>query len=224
MSQENVHMAKIEYTKLTADLLASMQSKSKPDAPWNNAPAEFWGFLLSSVEMGIPWSVETAQLKASIQSPKPLSKTAQDQLSWALKFNTRAGFEYGIGLEERKYIGGMTGTGYSGEGENRFSPSYDQDPQFVELGKLMTIFWPDLPFLAWEQIKPLVSTRSQESENEYYGATSEYEVDRVDAAKVFRVLRFAERLEPTTHRVPDWKAVISPPPPPAVSPTRKRKS
>ena len=213
-------MNQVEYTDLTPALVAQLRTKSRPGAPWANAPEAFWNFLLSSLELNVPWTVESTLAKAWVEPAKPLSKAVQDNVSWQVQYGQRAGFDYGIGLEERKYLGGMTGTGFTGEGENNYSASYEQDPQFVELGKVMTIFWPDLPFLAWEQIKPLVSARSRDTVNDYYEATSDYEVDRLDAAKVFRVLSHAGRLEPTQQRFEDWKTIISPPPAPS-APARK---
>lgn len=212
-----------DTTSLTPKQIQVLRAASAQAAPWSAHGEAFWDFIEQSAAAGIQWQAQTKVLEAHTVATSKAGQQRRAQALEALRFEESV-FPSGLGLLSRAYVGGLSGTGWQGDGENAYRKSSSPAPgRYDALSKVMGVFYPDIPPLLWTQVRPLLSTREKETEREYYQATSEYVVDRIDALALFRFLSHVNRLTPV-QPVQDWKAIIDPPkePPPAPKARRAR--
>jgi hypothetical protein len=209
----------VERTELTPKVIHRLRHESLPEAPWSAAPPNFWEFIERSSKL-VYWSIEAPLLNRFAPSPsKPRSAATQANIDKEYSrpyLDHGPSFVFGIGSEDAHCLGGMTGTGRDGSKENSYSTSSEaaeaSDNKSLKL--IMETFWPDVPYLAFEEVRRLVSSSYERTERDYNEATNDYLVQTIDAGKIFRVLQWATRLIPSSAPPVDWKAVVAPPPKP----------
>lgn len=205
-------MTTSQMTTLTPQMIKDMQEVNNPSCKWSHLPEEFWSFLTDSLNY-VYWQVSTDQYNhwTKSLSKKQSNGSIPDDLP----------FEVGIGSACERYLGGESGTGLYGDLESHYQKSSTDDPEFEQLEKALHLFWPDMPMSTFNRIKPLITEQRQRREFGYYATTSDYEDDYVDAIKLFRVLKFANKLTPSPEADIKWEDVVNPPAPQTSSKSRK---
>lgn len=208
-------------TTITPEILEKMKAVTDPRCKWVGVSDEFWSFLENGVEHSF-WQVSSAQLRCWTQ---PHKSAQLESLISALPVADMdiPSFEVGIGSHRERYMGGQSGTGLYGDQESRYEKSWNNDQEFAELDRILNYFWPDMAIGVFKQIKPLITEQRNRQEQGYYATTSDYEDDFIDALKVFRVLKFADKLTPNPQAMVSWEEVVNPPAPKQPQARKSRK-
>lgn len=194
--------------ELTPLLLRRCRDYSDHRAPWAVFDGPGWEFLLAAAQSGIHWKACSKSLDRWLLPETNTEKRRQLAASQLCPSDAQLSFFSGIGLWERHYLGGMTGTGWQGDGENYYAPTTSPVPsEDADLARALAVFWPQIPALVWTQVRSLLSVRSRQVEELSYGATAEFAVDQIDAAGLYRFLRYSQKLTPAQQAI-DWKMVI----------------
>lgn len=197
-----------DTTLFTPEMLRRIRTQSGPNAPWASMPDAFWDFIENN-NQALSFSVQTNVFAAHVAGKSKADQKRQERALEALRFEGRV-FNCGIGIIARTYVGGMSGTGFTGEGKNTYQKLGTPPGQYDVLAEVMERFWPDIPPLTWNNVRPLISFRSEESKPEYYRATNDFVVDKIEASALFRFLSHVNRLEPV-QATQNWQDIIDPP-------------
>ena len=203
-------MTHAPLTDLNSKLLARMRAGSEVHAPWAVLPDAAWQFIEHALEAGIQWKTATCCLDRWLVPETNTERRRQQSAMRPGQFQSQPPFLSGIGLVCRHYIGGMTGHGWEGGAPNYYSATTSRVPgEYEDLACALGLFWPDMPALLWEQVRPLLSVRTQETDEESFGGSSDYAVDNIDALKLFRFLDSHGKTRAVQPLI-DWKRIVEP--------------
>lgn len=197
-------------TDLTPKWIARMRSGSEMHAPWVSLSESAWDFIEHSLGAGLQWKTPSRHLDRWLIPETNTERRRQQSAMRPHQFEVMPSLCVGIGLVHRHYLGGMTGRGWEGAAESYYSSTTHRVPgECEDLARVLALFWPDMPALLWEQVKPLLSTRTRETDEESFGGTSDYAVDTIDALKLFRFLDSHGKTQAVQPLI-DWKHIVDP--------------
>lgn len=197
-------------TELTPQWIARMRAGSELHAPWVSLSESAWDFVAQSLDTGLPWKTPTRYLDRWLVPETNTERRRQQSAMRPNHLEVMPSFCVGIGLVRRHYLGGMTGRGWEGTSESYYSSTTARVPgEYEDLARVLGIFWPDMPALLWEQVRPLLSVRTRETHEESFGGTSDYAVDSIDAIKLFRFLDSHAKTQ-AVQPLMDWKQIVDP--------------
>lgn len=211
-------MNEYHFKILDLDLVDRMQNRSTPDAPWAGIPPHGWKFLLDGIAQGVKWKVYFDVLEAYLLPKSKHATKAQERARERLDFEARELKDMmpsGIGLHSCQHLYDIR------DGEDELPPPAHTRPEQHLARELLAVFWPDVPPLAWDQIKTTLDRRSECSTRDFSETRSVYANDFVDFGRAFRLLDHVGKLEPQP--TTDWTSIMDQPPAPAVAAKKGRR-
>lgn len=183
--------------------LEQIRDHSCADAPWRALGLGALEFLEAGLASGVKWKTHTDVLVAFTQPKSKAAEKRQAQarrdLGWSANLDM---YPSGILMFAENEAGRWRGSENS---EHRFLEQNTDMPEKDQiLGKLMEVYWPDIPPLAWNRLRELLVRREFEDRMGHY-SEDRYARDYLDFGKAYLALNHANKLVP--QQVVDWDQI-----------------
>lgn len=196
-------MESYDLVDIDKNVLKKIREHSCADAPWMAMGMGALDFLEAGIEAGLKWKTHHLALVAFVESTSKAGAKRQEQarrdISWAANMGM---YPSGILLFDEYEAGRWRG---DEDSDDRF---LEQDPNLPGqdhiLAKLMEVYWPDIPPLAWNRLRDLLVRREFE-DRKGYCSEDRYARDYLDFGKAYLALSHVNKLQP--QQVMDWEKI-----------------